>query len=242
MYLLPAIDLKQGKCVRLEQGRMDRATVFNENPVNQAEFFVEQGAEWIHIVDLDAAFVGHPVNEKVIKKILQNVSVNIEVGGGIRSIETIKMWLDTGVARVILGTSALRDPDLVKKACREFPNRIALGIDAKDGFVAVQGWTEDSQVTAIELARRFEKDGVCCIIYTDISRDGVLSGPNLQATLNLSKSISIPVIVSGGVSSLEDILACKKHKEDNIAGIIAGRALYDNRFSVQQAVQLLKEE
>lgn len=240
MYLLPAIDLKEGKCVRLKQGDMAQTTVFNDDPAAQAQEFVTQGAEWIHIVDLDGAFAGKPVNATAVENILKKVSVNIELGGGIRTIETIKMWIDKGVTRVILGTIALRDPDFVKKACRKFPDKIAVGIDAKDGFVAVEGWAEKSEMTALDLARCFESVGVSAIIYTDVSRDGVLQGPNLPATVQLASSISTPVIVSGGISSLKDIEACKREEKNNIIGVIAGRAVYENRFSVRQAVDLLK--
>ena len=240
MYLLPAIDLKEGKCVRLKQGDMAQTTVFNDDPAAQALEFVTQGAEWIHIVDLDGAFAGKPVNASAVENILKKVSVNIELGGGIRTIETIKMWIDKGVTRVILGTIALRDPDFVKKACREFPDKIAVGIDARDGFVAVEGWAEKSEMTALDLARCFESVGVSAIIYTDVSRDGVLQGPNLPATVQLASSISTPVIVSGGISSLKDIEACKREEKNNIIGVIAGRAVYENRFSVRQAVDLLK--
>lgn len=242
MYLLPAIDLKQGKCVRLKQGDMAQATVFNDNPAAQAESFASQGAEWIHIVDLDGAFAGKPVNAQAVENILNAVDVKIELGGGIRTLETIQMWLDKGVARVILGTIALRDPDFVKQACREFPGRIAVGIDAKDGFVAVEGWAEKSGITAVDLARQFESAGVSAIIYTDVARDGVLQGPNLAATVQLATAVSTPVIVSGGISSLDDVRACKKEEQNNIAGVIAGRAIYDNRFTVREAVRLLKGE
>lgn len=240
MYLLPAIDLKDGKCVRLKQGDMNQATVFGNDPAERAKSFAEQGAEWIHIVDLDGAFAGKPVNTRPVEDILKSVDVKIELGGGIRTPDAIERWLDKGVTRVILGTAALRDPEFVKSACRLFPDRVAVGIDAKDGFVAVEGWAETSTVTAVDLARKFESAGVCTIIYTDIARDGVLTGPNLPATVALAKSVSIPVIVSGGVSSLDDIRNCKAHENDNIAGVIAGRAIYDGRFTVAQAVQTLK--
>lgn len=240
MYLLPAIDLKDGKCVRLKQGDMNRATVFGNDPAERAKSFAEQGAEWIHIVDLDGAFAGKPVNAQPVEDILKSVDVKIELGGGIRTLDSIERWLDKGVTRVILGTAALRDPEFVKSACRLFPDRVAVGIDAKDGFVAVEGWAETSAVTAIALARKFESAGVCAIICTDIARDGILTGPNLPATVALAKSVSIPVIVSGGVSSLDDIRKCKAHENDNIAGVIAGRAVYDGRFTVAQAVQTLK--
>lgn len=242
MYLLPAIDLKQGKCVRLKQGDMAQVTVFNDIPAAQAESFAAQGAEWIHIVDLDGAFAGKPVNAQAVENILKAVDVKIELGGGIRTLETIKMWLEKGVARVILGTIALRDPDFVRKACREFPGQIAVGIDAKDGFVAVEGWAEKSEMLAVDLARQFESAGVAAIIYTDVARDGVLQGPNLTATVQLARSVSTPVIVSGGISSLDDLKACKKEEQNNIAGVIAGRAVYDNRFTVREAVRLLKGE
>ena len=234
MYLLPAIDLKDGKCVRLKQGDMNQATVFGNDPAERAKSFAGQGAEWIHIVDLDGAFAGKPVNTRPVEDILKSVDVKIELGGGIRTLDSIERWLDKGVTRVILGTAALRDPEFVKSACRLFPDRVAVGIDAKDGFVAVEGWAETSAVTAVDLAREFESAGVCAIIYTDIARDGVLTGPNLP------KSVSIPVIVSGGVSSLDDIRNCKARENDNIAGVIAGRAIYDGRFTVAQAIQTLK--
>ena len=240
MYLLPAIDLKDGKCVRLKQGDMNQATVFGNDPAERAKSFAGQGAEWIHIVDLDGAFAGKPVNTRPVEDILKSVDVKIELGGGIRTLDSIERWLDKGVTRVILGTAALRDPEFVKSACRLFPDRVAVGIDAKDGFVAVEGWRETSAVTAVDLAREFESAGVCAIIYTDIARDGVLTGPNLPATVALAKSVSIPVIVSGGVSSLDDIRNCKARENDNIAGVIAGRAIYDGRFTVAQAIQTLK--
>lgn len=240
MYLLPAIDLKDGKCVRLKQGDMNQATVFGNDPAERAKSFAGQGAEWIHIVDLDGAFAGKPVNTRPVEDILKSVDVKIELGGGIRTPDAIERWLDKGVTRVILGTAALRDPEFVKSACRLFPDRVAVGIDAKDGFVAVEGWAETSAVTAVDLARKFESAGVCAIIYTDIARDGVLTGPNLPATVALAKSVSIPVIVSGGVSSLDDIRNCKARENDNIAGVIAGRAIYDGRFTVAQAIQTLK--
>ncbi len=240
MYLLPAIDLKEGKCVRLKQGDMNQATIFNDDPAKQAESFASEGAEWIHLVDLDGAFAGRPVNAAAVEEILKAVDVRIELGGGIRSLETIEMWLKKGVSRVILGTIALRDPDFVKRACLEFPNQIAVGIDAKNGFVAVEGWAETAQMTAVDLAKKFESAGVSAIIYTDVARDGVLSGPNLATTVQLARSVSTPVIVSGGVSSLDDIRACKAEEKNNIIGVIAGRAVYDNRFTVREAVDVLK--
>ena len=238
MYLLPAIDLKEGRCVRLKQGDMAQTTVFNDSPAGQAKTFADQGAEWIHVVDLDGAFAGKPVNATAVEDILKAARVKIELGGGIRSPETIRLWLEKGVTRVILGTAALRDPELVKTACREFPDRIAVGIDAKDGFVAVEGWAETSSVMDVELAKRFESAGVSAIIYTNVARDGVLRGPDLESTLNLAKSVSIPVIVSGGVASLEDIKACKK--AGVFEGVIAGRAIYEGRFTVAEAISVLE--
>lgn len=240
MYLLPAIDLKEGFCVRLRQGDMKQVTVFSSSPAKQAEIFASDGCEWIHIVDLDGAFAGKPVNASAVEDILKAVDVKVELGGGIRSLETVEMWLDKGVTRVILGTVALRDPDFVLRACDRFPGRIAVGIDAKKGMVAVEGWAETSEMTDIDLAKKFESAGVEAIIYTDISRDGVLKGPNLEATTRLSTRISTPVIVSGGISSLEDIKACRAEADKNLAGVIAGRAIYDNRFTVAEALAALK--
>lgn len=239
MYLLPAIDLKDGECVRLRRGDMNQSTIFNASPVEQAKSFVKDGAEWIHVVDLNGAFAGYPVNAQAVEDILKAVDVKIELGGGIRSLETIKMWIDKGVARVILGTIALREPEFVKKACREFPNQIAVGIDAQDGLVVVEGWAETSDITDIELAQKFEEAGVAAIIHTDVACDGVMQGPNLEATTRLAHSISTPVIVSGGISSLDDIRECKKLHDKNIIGVIAGRALYDNKFTVKEAIDVL---
>ncbi len=240
MYLLPAIDLKNGSCVRLRQGDMAQATVFDASPSDQARRFAEQGCEWIHIVDLDGAFAGRPVNADAVEAILKAVDVRIELGGGIRSLETVKMWLEKGVQRVILGTAALRNPDFVKKACELYPGRIAVGIDAKNGMAAVEGWAETSQISDVELAVKFESAGVEAIIYTDISRDGVLQGPNLAATTRLSERISTPVIVSGGVSTLDDLRACRAEAGKNLAGVIVGRAIYDGRFTVAEALSVLK--
>lgn len=242
MYLLPAIDLKGGQCVRLRRGDMSQATVFNTSAGQQARSFAREGAEWIHIVDLDGAFAGSPVNVAAVEDVLKSADVKTELGGGIRSLDVVKMWLDKGVERVILGTQALRDPDFVKRACDMFPHRIAVGIDAKDGKVAVEGWAETSEMRASDLARRFENAGVSAIIYTDISRDGVLQGPNLEATAALAEQITTPVIVSGGISSLEDIRECRRYADRNIAGVIAGRAIYEKRFTVSQALSVLKGE
>jgi len=238
MYLLPAIDLKDGCCVRLKQGDMNQTTVFNTSPAGQAKAFAQDGAEWIHVIDLDGAFAGKPVNTKAVEAILAATDVKIELGGGVRSIETVRFWLKRGVSRVILGTAALRDPELVRTACREFPDRIAVGIDAKDGFVAVEGWAETSTVKDVDLARSFESAGVGAIIYTNVARDGILQGPDLQSTENLARSVSIPVIISGGIASLNDIKACRKAKI--FAGVIAGRAIYEGRFTVSEAISVLK--
>lgn len=240
MELLPAIDLKNGACVRLKQGDMAQATVFNADPAAQAAAFARQGAAWLHIVDLDGAFAGAPVNTAAVESICAAVTMKIELGGGIRSLPTIEKWLNCGVSRVILGTIALKNPAFVKEACRLFPNQIAVGIDAKDGFVAVEGWAETSTVTDVELAKRFEDCGVCAIIHTDVSRDGVMRGANLAATAALARQISTPVIVSGGISCLQDLRDCAKLDADNIAGVITGRALYENAFTVAQALAVLK--
>ena len=243
MDLLPAIDLKNGKCVRLLQGDMEKETVFNDNPAAQAFDFSSQGAQWLHLVDLDGAFAGKPVNVDAVEEILKTVKIKTELGGGIRSLETIEKWLACGLTRVILGTIALRNPDFVIQACREFKHRIAVGIDAKNGFVAVEGWAETSDMRDFELAEKFEKAGVEAIIYTDVSKDGVLQGPNLDATAQLAKTIEIPVIVSGGISCLDDIRACREKAKTvkNLSGVIAGRALYDKRFTVAQALGVLEE-
>ena len=240
MILYPAIDLKDGACVRLKQGDMDRATVFNDSPSDQARQFAEAGCDWIHVVDLNGAFAGKPVNAAAVAAILGAVGVPVQLGGGIRDMATIHDWLGRGIARVVLGTVALRDPDLVRRACRAYPGQIAVGIDAKGGRVAVQGWAETAEITAPELAMRFEDAGVAAIIYTDIDRDGLLGGANVEATAALARSISTPVIASGGVASLDDIRALRAHEADGIAGVISGRALYDGRIDLKAAIALLK--
>ena len=207
MILYPAIDLKDGQCVRLKLGEMNQATVFNDDPAAQARAFQDQGFEWLHIVDLNGAFAGQPVNGAAVEAILGAISIPAQLGGGIRDLATIEMWLDKGVRRVILGTVAVRDAELVREACREFPGQIVVGIDAKGGRVAVEGWAETSELTAIELAGRFEDAGVAAIIYTDIDRDGVLKGLNLNSTAELSAATDIPVIASGGLASIEDVRA-----------------------------------
>lgn len=240
MILFPAIDLKQGKCVRLLKGEMETATVFNDDPGAQARLFEQAGCEWIHVVDLDGAFAGEARNRAAVERILAAVSVPVQLGGGIRTMAAIEGWLGAGVARVILGTVALRDPDLVKRACKAFPGRIAVGIDARAGMVAVEGWAETSTITALELARKFEGCGVAAIIFTDIDRDGALQGVNVEATARLAAAISTPVIASGGVASLDDLAALKATGEAGILGAISGRALYDGRLDLKAAVALLR--
>ncbi|MEL6999253.1 MAG: 1-(5-phosphoribosyl)-5-[(5-phosphoribosylamino)methylideneamino]imidazole-4-carboxamide isomerase [Pseudomonadota bacterium] len=239
MILYPAIDLKDGQCVRLLRGEMDAATVFNDDPAAQARAFQEAGCAWIHLVDLNGAFAGEPINGAAVEAILGAISVPAQLGGGIRDIATIEMWLAKGLARVILGTVAVRNPDLVRKAAKAFPDQIAVGIDARGGMVAVEGWAETTDMTALDLARKFEDAGVAAIIYTDIDRDGAMQGPNIEATATLANAVSIPVIVSGGVSSLEDLRAVKTSGAP-FDGVISGRALYDGQISVAEAVPLLQ--
>lgn len=239
MILFPAIDLKDGACVRLLRGEMDKATVFGTDPGAQARTFADAGCAWIHVVDLNGAFAGRPVNAAAVEAILAAVDVPVQLGGGIRDLATVGMWLDKGVRRVILGTVALRDPDLVKEACRLHPGRIAVGIDARGGYVAVEGWAETSSITALDLALKFEDAGVAAIIYTDIERDGALAGPNVEATAALARRIRTPVIASGGVSSLDDLRALKAVADSGIAGVISGRALYDGRIDLREALRVL---
>jgi phosphoribosylformimino-5-aminoimidazole carboxamide ribotide isomerase len=239
MILFPAIDLKDGACVRLKLGLMEDATVFNLDPGAQAKSFADAGAEWIHVVDLNGAFAGRPVNAGAVDAILNSVSIPVQLGGGIRDMATIESWLERGIRRVILGTVALKNPQLVQDACKRFPGRVAVGIDAKGGKVAVEGWAETSDITVLDLARKFEDCGVAALIYTDIDRDGVLAGPNVTATAALADAISIPVIASGGVSSLDDLRALKAYPK--LEGVISGRAIYDGRIDVAQAIRLLKE-
>ena len=240
MIFFPAIDLKDGQCVRLLRGEMDQATVFNDNPGAQAKAFVDEGCEWIHVVDLNGAFEGKPVNANAVSGILAQAKVPVELGGGIRDMKTIEFWLERGVRRVILGTIALRNPELVMAACKAFPGRIAVGVDAKDGFVAVEGWAEVSDMSALDLARKFEDAGVAAIIFTDIARDGLMQGPNIDATIDLARAISTPVIASGGVSSMDDLRALKAKGATILEGVISGRAVYDGAIKVRDAVNLLK--
>ena len=241
MILYPAIDLKGGACVRLVRGEMDAATVFNTDPAAQARSFADAGCGWIHVVDLNGAFAGKPVNAEAVAGIVKAVPVPVQLGGGIRDMATIEAWLTHGVARVILGTVALRDPALVRAACAEFPGKVAVGIDARGGFVAVEGWAETSKVTALELALKFEDAGVAAIIYTDIDRDGVLQGPNVDATAALAEKVTTPIIASGGVASLDDLRALKARADSGISGVISGRALYDGRIDLAAALAVLRD-
>ena len=240
MILFPAIDLKDGECVRLELGEMSQATVFNDDPADQARQFEAQGFKYLHIVDLNGAFAGMPVNGAAVEAILMAVKMPCQLGGGIRDLATIEMWLTKGIRRVILGTVAVRDPALVKQACKAYPGRVAVGIDAKGGKVAVEGWGETSELTARELALRFEDAGVAAIIYTDIERDGVLAGLNLPATAELARSTKIPVIASGGLASIDDVKALLRPEYAMLEGAITGRALYDGRIDPKTALTLLK--
>jgi phosphoribosylformimino-5-aminoimidazole carboxamide ribotide isomerase len=239
--LFPAIDLKNGQCVRLEQGDMARATVFNLDPAAQARDFAAQGFDYLHVVDLDGAFAGQPVNALAVEAMLAAVALPIQLGGGIRDLRTIEAWLGKGVARVIIGTAAVRDPELVKAAARRFPGQVAVGLDARDGQVAVEGWAETSEVTALDIAGRFEDAGVAAIIFTDIARDGLLKGLNLDATIALAEAISIPVIASGGLASIEDIRALLAPPARKLEGAIAGRALYDGRLDARAALALMRQ-
>jgi len=240
MIVIPAIDLKNGQCVRLEQGLMERDTVYSTNPAATARHWQEEGADLLHIVDLDGAFAGVPKNRAVIEQIVAAIDIPSQLGGGIRDLATIEAYLALGLSRVIIGTAAQRNPQLVSAACQHFPGQIVVGIDAKNGMVAVQGWAEVTDVTAIDLARRFEGDGVAAIIYTDITRDGMLQGPNLDATRQLAEAISIPVIASGGVSSLQDIRDLLAIERFGVAGVITGKAIYSGALDLREAVSLAK--
>jgi phosphoribosylformimino-5-aminoimidazole carboxamide ribotide isomerase len=236
VILFPAIDLKEGACVRLQQGDMARATVFHRDPAAQAQAFAAQGFDYLHVVDLDGAFAGKPMNAAAVESILAATRMPLQLGGGIRDIATVEAWLDKGVTRVIIGTAAVRDPVLVKDAARRFPGRVAVGLDARDNKVAVQGWAETSELSALDIARRFEDAGVAALIYTDISRDGLLTGLNLDATIALAEAVSIPVIASGGLASLDDVRALLQPRAAKLAGAIAGRALYDGRLDATAAL------
>ena len=239
MILYPAIDLKDGQAVRLVHGDMDRSTVFNDDPAAQARAFVDAGCEWLHLVDLNGAFAGEPVNAAPVEAILAATNVPAQLGGGIREMATIERWLSRGLARVILGTVAVENPALVREAARAFPGQVAVGIDARGGRVATKGWAEETDVNATDLARSFEDAGVAAIIYTDITRDGAMGGPNVAATETLARAVSIPVIASGGVSSLDDLRALKA--TGVISGAISGRALYDGAIDLAEALAVLAD-
>ncbi|MEI7669055.1 MAG: 1-(5-phosphoribosyl)-5-[(5-phosphoribosylamino)methylideneamino]imidazole-4-carboxamide isomerase [Pseudomonadota bacterium] len=238
MILYPAIDLKDGKCVRLLRGEMDNATIFSDKPFEQAKEFEESGFHWLHLVDLNGAFEGKPINEKAVSNIITNVNMLTQLGGGIRDMDTIDKWLSVGINRVILGTIALKNPSLVINACRMYPDQIAVGIDAKNGKVATEGWSKISEISAIDLALKFEDVGVSAIIYTDINRDGAMEGPNLEETAKLAERLSTPVILSGGISKLSDIEETKKYQHTGIEGIIIGRALYDGSIKAKEALKM----
>jgi phosphoribosylformimino-5-aminoimidazole carboxamide ribotide isomerase len=241
VILFPAIDLKGGNCVRLQQGDMARATVFHRDPAEQAVAFERAGFEYLHIVDLDGAFAGKPVNRYAVERILESTNIPVQLGGGIRDLATVEGWLEKGVNRVIIGTAAVRDPELVKQAAALDPARVAVGLDARDGKVAVQGWAEMSELSVLDIARRFEDAGVAAIIYTDIARDGMLQGLNLDATIALAEAVSIPVIASGGLASLDDVKAMLEPRAKKLEGAIAGRALYDGRLNAAEALRLIRE-
>ena len=240
MILFPAIDLKDGEAVRLEQGDMARATIFHRDPAEQARAFAAQGFDYLHVVDLDGAFAGKPVNAAAVERILAAVRIPVQLGGGIRDQATIENWLAKGITRVIIGTAAVRDPALVRAAAQRFPGRVAVGLDARDGKVAVQGWAQTSELTALDIASRFEDAGVAAIVYTDIARDGMLKGLNLDATIALADAMSIPVIASGGLASIEDVRALLMPRAKKLAGAIVGRALYDGRLDAAAALQLIR--
>jgi len=239
MILYPAIDLKGGRAVRLLRGDMAAATVYNDDPVAQARAFQDAGFAWLHVVDLDGAFAGHPANAEAVQRIVEEVRLPVQLGGGIRDHATIGRWLDAGVERVILGTAAVKDPELVHAACREHPGRIVVGIDARDGYVATEGWAEVSTLTSVELARRFEAAGAAAIIHTDVGRDGALTGVNAEATAELARAIATPVIASGGVAGLDDLRRLRAVDSAGIEGVIVGRALYDGRIDPRAALALL---
>ncbi|WP_170360311.1 MULTISPECIES: 1-(5-phosphoribosyl)-5-[(5-phosphoribosylamino)methylideneamino]imidazole-4-carboxamide isomerase [Ruegeria] len=238
MILYPAIDLKDGQAVRLLRGEMDKATVFNDDPAAQARAFVEAGCEWLHLVDLNGAFAGEPVNAAPVEAILKACNVPAQLGGGIRDMATIETWIEKGLARVILGTVAVENPDLVREAAKAFPGKVAVGIDARNGMVATKGWAEETDVQVTDLARSFEDAGVAAIIYTDINRDGAMQGPNIEATADLARAVSIPVIASGGVSSLDDLIALRDCGVE-LNGAISGRALYDGALDLKEALATL---
>jgi len=243
MLLFPAIDLKDGQCVRLLKGDMDQVTVFNDSPADQAMAFQQSGCEWLHLVDLNGAFAGQPVNGAAVEAIMATVDIPLQLGGGIRDLATIENWITKGVKRVILGTVALRNPEIVMQAAREFPGYVAVGIDARAGMVAVEGWAETSDISAADLGRKFEDAGIAALIYTDIDRDGTMEGVNVAATIDLARAVSIPVIASGGLSCLDDLAKLKATADQagvKLEGAISGRALYDGRLDIAAAIALLE--
>ena len=240
MIFFPAIDIYQGKCVRLENGDFEKKTIFNEDPVDQAKFFEDKGCNWIHVVDLDGAKNGSSSNFKIVEEISLKTNLKIQFGGGVRSIAKIKSLLAVGIERVVIGTKAINDISFLDVACRDFPNKIVIGIDARKGKVSIEGWTKDSGVNANELAINAEKKGVCAIIFTDIDKDGLMSGPNISSTLEIAKAVNIPVIVSGGVSAIEDVIEVKKNEGSGIGGVICGRAVYDKKVDIKEALKILR--
>jgi phosphoribosylformimino-5-aminoimidazole carboxamide ribotide isomerase len=242
VILFPAIDLKDGQCVRLVHGDMTRATIFNADPAAQARAFATQGFDNLHVVDLDGAFAGRPVNAEAVRGILVHLTIKLQLGGGIRDMKTVRGWLESGVRRVIIGTAAVRDPDFVREAARLYPGRIAVGIDAREGMVAIEGWSKTADISALDLARRFQDAGVAAIIYTDIARDGALAGLNLESTLALADALDIPVIASGGLASIEDVRRLAEPDCARLGGAIVGRALYDGRLDPRAALALLRSK
>lgn len=241
MIIIPAVDIKNGRCVRLLQGRKDEETIFSNDPVEMAIKWDEEGAELIHVIDLDGAFEKSPQNINSIKKIIEGVKADVQVGGGIRDNKTIRMFIDLGAKRVIIGTEAIKNPKLVKDACKEFPGRIVVGIDARNGMVAIEGWTETTKIKAVDLAKQFEDCGVAAINFTDIYRDGMETGPNIKETMIIAENVSIPVVASGGVSNIDDIKKLIQLKKFGVAGIITGRALYSGNLNLKEAIELTKD-
>jgi phosphoribosylformimino-5-aminoimidazole carboxamide ribotide isomerase len=239
VILYPAIDIKDGACVRLEQGDMGRATVFHDDPAAQARAFAALGFKYLHVVDLDAAFAGEPVNVAAVERIIEAAKTPLQLGGGIRTIASIERWLDRGVSRVVIGTAAVREPALVTEAARLYPGRVAVALDAREGKVAVAGWAETSELSVFDVARRFEDAGIAALVYTDVARDGMLAGLNLDAAIALAAAVSIPVIVSGGLASIADVAALLEPRARKLAGAIAGRALYDGRLDPAEALRLI---
>jgi phosphoribosylformimino-5-aminoimidazole carboxamide ribotide isomerase len=240
MIVIPAIDIKNGRCVRLRQGKMSHETVYSNIPAEMAKKWFDEGAERLHIVDLDGAVGGKPVNKDVVKDIVDSVPIPVQLGGGIRKIETIDAYLDIGVNDVILGTAAYKDPDFIKEACLKYPGRVILGIDAKNGHVAIEGWVEETDITAENMAKKYESLGISAIIYTDIQRDGMSTGPNLEATKKLAQAIEIPVIASGGISGIEDVINIQGLADFGVSGMITGKALYEGTLDLSEAIKKVK--